>query len=281
MARTASIDLHVHSTFSDGLLSPDELARRAVLHNVTALAITDHDSMAGSADKEEACRRHGLTYVPGVELSCEQDGREVHILSLFADPKSPSLPRIDDLSLSRRERMEEMLERLLRLGFRVDMADLPVAEDGVYGRPHLARALIAKGIVKSVNEAFAKYLYDNGPVHIAKRRLTVAGGVDMAHALGGVAILAHPGVSGWAGELDSFASEGIDGVEVYHPKHGGELIAKLLRFCRERGLLPSGGSDFHGPGDGAEVGSARVPVDLLAPLAELAAERKGQGHGIL
>ncbi len=281
MARAPSIDLHVHSTYSDGLLTPDELARRAVRHNITAIAITDHDTMAGSGEKEEACRRHGLAFVPGVELSCERDGREVHILSLFADPKSPLVARIDDLSLSRRERMELMLERLLRLGLRVDMAELPVADDGVYGRPHLARALIAKGFVKTVNEAFAKYLYDDGPVHIAKRRLTVSGGVELAHALGGIAILAHPGVSGWAGDLDSFAAEGIDGVEVYHPKHGGETIAKLLRYCRERGLLPSGGSDFHGPADGAEVGSARVPVDLLAPLTDRAAERKGQGHGIL
>ncbi len=279
MARAPSIDLHVHSNFSDGLLTPDELARRAVLHNVTVLAITDHDTLAGSADKAAACRRHGLVAVTGVELSCEREGKEVHILSLFADPDSPAVARIGGLSLSRRDRMALMLERLSKLGIAIAMAELPVADDGVYGRPHLARAMVAKGVVKSVNEAFARYLYDAGPVHIDKERLSVAEGVRLAHDLGGVAVLAHPGVSGWVGSLEFFAAEGMDGVEVYHPKHGGETIAKLLRSCREFGLLASGGSDFHGPGDGSEVGSARVPVDLLEPLAAMARERKR--HGIL
>ncbi|MCD8350104.1 MAG: PHP domain-containing protein [Planctomycetaceae bacterium] len=273
MGTTPSVDLHVHSTFSDGRLRPDELAERAVHHNVTTLAITDHDTMSGSDEKEQACRRHGIECVQGVELSCELDGREAHILSLFADPNSPYVEQVDALSSSRYSRMEAMLDRLGTMGIHVNMEDLPVAVDGVYGRPHLARALMEKGVVKSVKEAFARYLYDSGPIHIAKTRLTAGEGIDLAKRLGGVAILAHPGVSGLLGDLEAFQRLGLDGVEVYHPKHGGETIAKLLRFCREQNLLVSGGSDFHSPGDGPEIGAARVPGDIVEPLRRLAAGR--------
>lgn len=276
MPKNVSIDLHVHSSFSDGSLSPDELAARATRNNVVALAITDHDTIAGNAEKISACAAHGLECVLGVEMSCQLDGNEAHILSLFAEPDSTVVERIGELSRSRYERMAAMLNRLGRLGIRLEMSDLPVTDDGVYGRPHLARAMVERGVVKSINEAFARYLYDDGPVHIAKTRFDVAEGAKIAKEMGGVSILAHPGVSGWLGDLDRFVELGLDGIEVYHPKHGGETIAKLLRYCRERGLLVSGGSDFHSPGDGPDIGSASVPVDLLEPMRELAAKRKGR-----
>lgn len=276
MPKNVSIDLHVHSSFSDGRLTPEELAQRAQRNNVAALAITDHDTIAGGEEKMAACARYGIECVAGVELSCELDGKEAHILSLYAAPDADAIAAIQSLSLSRCDRMAAMLEKLDGLGIHFSMSDLPVASEGVYGRPHLARAMVAKGVVKSVNEAFARYLYDSGPIHIAKTRLTAKEGIELAKAMGGVSILAHPGVSGWLGNLDEFAALGLDGVEVYHPKHGGETIAKLLRYCRERKLLVSGGSDFHSPGDGPDVGSANVPTDLLEPLAELAAKRKGR-----
>lgn len=275
MAKNPSVDLHVHSHYSDGRFTPDELAARAVHNRVVAMAITDHDTLNGSAEKRDACRRCGIECIDGVELSCELNGREAHILSLFANPYSDEIKCIEEVSQFREKRMSLMLEKLSAFGIFIQMRELPVAADGVYGRPHLARALVKKGVVKSVNEAFARFLYDGGPVHIAKKRLPVAEGIDVAKRLGGVAIIAHPGVSGLLGDLDCLADMGLDGIEVYHPKHGGETIAKLLRFCRERDLLPSGGSDFHGPGDGADIGAARVPLDVLQPLRELAATRKG------
>lgn len=247
---------------------------RAAKNNVTVLAITDHDTLAGSEEKIRACSRHGLECVLGVELSCELNGREAHILALFADPASPYAERIGKMSNFRQKRMVAMLEKLAGMGIMVSLSDLPVGEDGVYGRPHLARALVEKGVVKSVNEAFARYLYDEGPVHIAKNRMTAAEGISLAKKMGGVAVLAHPGVSGLIGDLDELLAMGLDGVEVYHPKHGGETIAKLLRYCRDRGALVSGGSDFHSPGDGADIGAANVPLDLLEPLRELSAARK-------
>lgn len=274
MPKNASIDLHVHSTFSDGRLTPDELARRAAANSVRTLAITDHDTMTGSEEKRAACARYGVECVLGVELSCELGGREVHIISMFADPLAEAAKQLARLSSSRCDRMAAMLEKLADIGIRLSMADLPVADNGVYGRPHLARALVARGVVKSVNEAFARYLYDSGPVHIAKTRLTAEQGIALAKKMGGVSVLAHPGVSGLLRDLDELRSLGLDAIEVYHPKHGGETIASLLRYCRDAGLLVSGGSDFHSPGDGPDIGSARVPVELLEPLRELAAQRK-------
>lgn len=274
MPKNKSIDLHVHSSYSDGRLSPEELVKLAVKHNVVALAMTDHDTMAGSAEKIEACRRGGVECVLGVEMSCQLAGREVHVLSLFANPASPERGKIEELSSSRKRRMIAMLDKLNTMGIHISMEDLPVAAEGVYGRPHLARALVEKGVVKNINEAFRRFLYDSGPVHIDKVRLEAAEGIALAKSLGGVAVLAHPGVSGLLGDLDTLVAMGLDGIEAYHPKHGGETIAKLLRYCRERGLVVSGGSDFHSPGDGPDIGSVMVPCDILEPLRALAAERK-------
>ncbi len=271
MVKPPCIDLHVHSTFSDGKLPPDEVARLASLASVTALAITDHDTLAGYIEKNAACDRYGIECVNGVELSCHLDGREVHILSLFADPESPYTERVGDLGRAREHRMADMLDKLAGMGIRLNMEDLQVGEGKIFGRPHLARALVAMGRVKSVSEAFARFLYDDGPVHIPKVRLTIAEGIDLAQKLGGAAVLAHPGVSGLLNDLDTLVAAGLDGIEVYHPKHGGETIARLLRYCGERGLQVSGGSDFHSPGDGADIGSTRAPVELLARLRECAA----------
>ncbi len=275
MPKNKTVDLHVHSSYSDGRLAPAELAAIAARNNVAVLAVTDHDTMAGAEEKAAACAAHGIECVQGVEISCELDGREVHILSLFADPASPALARIGGLSVSRRRRMEQMLDKLADMGIRLDMADLPVDEGGVYGRPHLAAALVAKGVVKDVKEAFRRFLYDAGPVHIQKTRLSAADGIAVAKRLGGVAVLAHPGVSGWLNNLDDFTALGLDAIEVYHPKHSGEAVARLLRYCGDRSLLVSGGSDFHRPGDGPDIGSVKAPLDIIDPLRQLAAQRKG------
>ncbi|MDR1611981.1 MAG: PHP domain-containing protein [Planctomycetota bacterium] len=268
-----SVDLHVHCVFSDGRLAPEALARRAAGNNVVALAITDHDTLGGAREKSAACAENGIECVAGVELSCEYNGREAHLLSLFADPESSWAGRLEEMRLARERRMYEMLERLGSLGVKMTLGDMPL-QGGVYGRPHLARALVAKGAVKSVKEAFARYLRDDGPVHVAKKRFAFAEGVDLAKRMGGVAVVAHPGVSGLLDDLGDMVGIGVDGVEAYNPGHGAETVARLLRFARDRNLLVSGGSDFHAPGEGADVGSQRIPPDVIAPLRELAAARR-------
>lgn len=268
IAANPTVDLHCHSTYSDGSMTPAQLAERARSRNVTALAITDHDTLRGSDDKRDACRAAGVEWVCGVELSCEHDGRELHILSLFADPASSAAARLDELSAIRSSRMDQMLERLERLGIRISKEELDVGPGGVYGRPHIARALVARGFVKSVNEAFARYLYDGGPVYVPKQRLTAAEGIALAKDLGGLAIAAHPGVSGMLGALDALRAMGIDGIEAYHPKNGAETVAKILRYCKDHGLAVSGGSDFHGPPDRHNLGCSKVPPDVLEALKQ-------------
>lgn len=271
MAKNYSIDLHVHSSFSDGRLDPMALAARAAFNNVSAVAVTDHDTFDGHEQKAAACRKAGVELVPGLELSCEFSGREAHVLCLFVDTESPWMGRLSELRAARENRMVGMLERLADMGIRLTLDDIP-ANGGVYGRPHLARAMVAKGVVKSVNEAFARFLYDDGPAYVAKMRLPFAEGVDLAKRLGAVAVVAHPGISGLLGSLDDLRRMGIDGIEAYHPKHGGETLASLLRYCRDRGMLVSGGSDFHAPGESPDIGSQRVPRELLEPLREAAAK---------
>ena len=271
-----TVDLHVHSCYSDGKLSPAGLATVAARRNILALAITDHDSLAGAEEKRAACLAQGVECVIGTELSCELEGRETHILSLFADPDSPRAGRLEEFSRFREKRMHLMLERLAGMGIRLDIADLPIGANGVYGRPHLARALVERGAVGSVGEAFARYLHDGGPVHVEKLRLSAAEGIELAKELGGVAVLAHPGVSNLVEDLEKLVDLGLEGVEAYHPKHGNELTARLLDFCRARKLLVSGGSDYHAPSDGTEIGDARVPAFILEPLRERAAARKGR-----
>ena len=256
-------------------MTPAELAKRARHNNVAAIAITDHDTLAGAGEKARVCALEGLECIPGVEISCEYNGSEAHILSLFADPESKWTEQLTELTTAREKRMLAMVERLATIGIRLELSEIPT-NGGAMGRPHLARALVNKGVVKSVSEAFGRYLFDKGPVHIAKTRLTASEGIALAKRLGGVSILAHPGISGLAGDLDAFRGMELDGVEAHHPKHGGGTVASLLAYCRKNRLLPSGGSDFHSPGESFDIGSQRTPRELLEPIRELADNRKGR-----
>lgn len=274
MTRPKLVDLHVHSTFSDGSLSPEGLAGLAAKKGISALAITDHDSLEGWEEKKTACAAAGIECVCGVEISCEESDKETHILSLLADPFSPARKRLDQLRHEREHRMLSMLGKLREVtGIEIGMADLDARQAVSIGRPHLARALVARGVVKSVSEAFYRYLRDNGPIYIQKTRLPAAEGIALAKELGGLAILAHPGASGWLDGLDRFVEYGLDGVEAYHPKHDQDTVGRLLAYCRDRNLAWSGGSDFHSPGDGPDIGAPGVSYEALSRLRE----RRGGG----
>lgn len=270
MVASKIIDLHVHSNFSDGKLAPDALAARAKFNNVIAMAVTDHDTLEGADANAAACQENGIEFIPGVEISTRFEGKETHILSLFVDPSSSARPRLEELRCARSVRMDKMLERLRKFNMILTFDDLPY-DGGAVGRPHLARAMVEKGYVKNVSEAFGRYLYDDGPVYLPKLQLSVKEGIELARSLGGVPVLAHPGPSGLLPHLDEIMALGMDGVECYHPKHGGETIAKLLRYCRDKNLLVSGGSDFHAPGESPDIGSQKVPFDVLEPLRSHAA----------
>lgn len=269
----AFVDLHAHTMASDGSATPAELVAAARAAELTAVAVTDHDSVDGVAAAREAAR-NGIRVIAGVELSAFEGELEVHVLGLhLADPAKVDTT-LRELQTARRVRGEAIVGMLNTLGIPVTFAAvLREAGDGAVGRPHVARALIAGGWVSDQREAFDRYLGTGRPAHVPKARVSVERAVATIHEAGGVAVWAHPGREGTLDRLTSLAGRGLDGVEVRHPGHGAEDIARLATLAEHLGLLPSGGSDWHGAGEGPRVlGAMRVPAEWSDQL-EARAER--------
>ncbi len=260
------IDLHTHSTFSDGVLEPEKLLEEAQWSGLSAIALTDHDNVDGIALAVAAGKQRGIEVVPGVELSCEYKGMEAHILGFLIEPDDSFREKLKKMQRNRESRMERMVEKLQRLGFDISFAELPV-EDGLsIGRPHLARILVEKKICSSISEAFDRYIGDTGVAYVPKDRWSVLEGIAMIKAVKGLSVLAHPGPSNMLDNLDLFVEWGIQGIEVYYPQHSPEVEAMLLKYCTGKGLIITGGSDFHSNSSGPSLGMPYVPYQLLESL---------------
>jgi predicted metal-dependent phosphoesterase TrpH len=271
------IDLHTHSTASDGALPPEAVvaaARNAGLH---AIALTDHDTVGGVREAVAAAAGSDLRVVPGVELSAVDASGETHLLGLHLTDLDALHARLAELRDMRRTRAERIVQRLNALGVRVTMDDvLEQAAGGAIGRPHVARALIANGWAADARTAFDRYLAAGRPAFVAKDRLSLADAIGMVHRAGGIAVLAHPGACATAERLQALAALGLDGVEVRHPSHDEGEMARILALTERLGLLPSGGSDWHGQQDGSRaLGVMRVPGEWL----ERQDARAGAGRG--
>jgi 3',5'-nucleoside bisphosphate phosphatase len=251
-----SIDLHSHTTASDGLCSSAELVRHAADRDVAVLAVTDHDTVAGVPAATEAGRELGVRVVAGIELGAESDGRSVHILGLFLDQGSPELlTTLRALVTERVDRARAMVERLRALGHDITFGDvLRHAGGEVIARPHVARALIDAGSIAKVHEAFTPELIaDGGLAYVPRRTLSPRDAIALIGRAGGVAVVAHPGVGHHTGEaaqgsealIRRLASDGLTGVEVDHPDHDPILRDRLRELAAELGLIATGGSDFH------------------------------------
>ena len=266
------IDLHAHTTASDGQHAPAELCRLAHRAGVRTLAVTDHDTTAGIAEATAAGQALGLQLVPGIELSAFLDGREVHVLGHFIDPGDPALCELSNLLRGeRRARMVRMIERLGALGVPVTLAEVEAfaGESKNLGRPHLARALVERGWVGSVKEAFSRFLADGKPACVARAKLPAERAIALIHGAGGAATLAHPGVSRVERMgLTALAQAGLDGVEAHHADHGPSQREKYLAIARDLHLVPTSGSDFHGEAvaPGRKLGTADMPVEALEAL---------------
>ncbi|GAC1516686.1 MAG: PHP domain-containing protein [Gemmatimonadaceae bacterium] len=269
------VDLHAHSTASDGSRSPQEVIEAAVAHRLTAIALTDHDTLAGVAEARRAGERLGIRVVAGVELSAVEGDRETHLLGLHVADEADSDAALTALRDARRDRAQQMVLRLNALGVPVTMeAVLAEAGRGAVGRPHVARAIVSGGWVADVREAFDRYLGGGKPAHVAKREFSMADAIEMIHRWGGIAILAHPGYEGTRARIESLAALGLDGVEVLHPSHSSEDIARLGALADHFGLVRSGGSDWHGAGAGARtLANMKVPAPWLASQDERVARR--------
>ena len=244
------IDLHSHTTASDGELSPEDLLARARVAGVTTLAVTDHDTVKGLARARAAADALGIRLVPGIEVSTEAEAREIHILGHFVDPTEPGLTRFSDrLQDERAERMGRMVERMNQLGFPVTLDEVERIAAGAHiGRPHLALALVERGYVTSTREAFDRFLGDGKPGYVSRFRVSAEDAIAMLHHAGGTATLAHPGSSKVSTPtLERLVRAGLDGLEIFHPDHVPSQREAFLRQAETLGLVPTAGSDFHGP----------------------------------
>jgi 3',5'-nucleoside bisphosphate phosphatase len=277
-------DLHLHTRASDGELTPVDLVRAAIAGRLDVIAVTDHDTVAGVPDALAAARGTPLRVVAGVEMSTLHDGREVHVLGYGVDPSAAPLLAHQSAAVHRREeRAREMVRRLQALGLRIEFEDVlraAGADARSIGRPHLARALVANGQARSVGEAFDRWLGDAGPAFVRSDLPPVRAAIDAIRASGGVAAWAHPDRDVLEGFAPVFAAWGMGGIECYRPTTGAEDGRRLLATARRLGMMPTGGSDWHGP-HRAALGDFFVPADdvrelldaVLAPSVDTRAER--------
>lgn len=268
------LDLHSHTTASDGALSPEELVALAHRHGVRTLAITDHDTIAALPAARAAAEKIGLEIIGGVELSAtHEDGRSVHILAYLFDEDDPRLlAAIDRLGTGRDARNARIAQRLTELGMPITLAEVEVVAKGRVGRPHFARLMIEKGYVATFDEAFDRWLADGRPANSERFVLSPQEAIEIVHAAGGIAVLAHPlsyGRSPYQADalLARAAKEGIDAVEVYYSNHTPGEVTMLESLASRYGLLRSGGGDFHVL---PWPDQPRIPLSLLEPLKKRA-----------
>jgi 3',5'-nucleoside bisphosphate phosphatase len=264
-AATAFVDLHAHSTASDGSRAPADVIREAKRIGLAAIALTDHDTVAGIAEAISVGEDLGVRVVPGVELSAVEGDVETHILGLHLSDTRELEAKLVALREMRRTRAERMVQRLNELGVRIEFASvLEQAAGGAIGRPHVARAMIAEGWAVDFRDAFDRYLGNGRPAYVTKERLAVSEATALIHRAGGLAILAHPSHSGTLERIAAFVDQGMDGVEVRHPSHSAEDTVRLAALVEHFSLVPSGGSDWHGSSDGPRtLGMMRVPAEWL------------------
>ncbi|MBD2327597.1 PHP domain-containing protein [Alkalinema sp. FACHB-956] len=276
------LELHCHTTFSDGTLTPTELVNAAIAAGVRALAITDHDTMAGWDEARQAATGQDLEIVPGLELSTVHNGKSLHVLGFYPDRAQLEDPLQDRLS-GRKRRAAAMRDKLAALGYPVELPEL--GPGMAPGRPHLAAAMVRAGYVPDSQTAFDKFLGDGKPAYVEYERFEAVEGIRLLRSCGSVPVWAHPYLfRGGTVEtvLPDLVAAGLMGLEVYHPYHSPYQVDKLEQLCEAFGLIKTGGSDYHGPKPEAEkpayagsnthgtLNSLQVPIELLGSLKGLA-----------
>lgn len=242
------VDMHTHTTCSDGVLTPGELVEKAVACGLKGLAITDHDTIQGVYLAQEAAQDSGVEIIPGVELSVRHLGRELHLLGYCFDCENELLKDfLAQYQVMRRRRAEAIVVRLNALGVGLGFDQVrAVAEGPAIGRPHIAQALVAHGYVDNAGQAFIRYLRNGGPADVAKELPSAESAIKMLHDAGGIAVLAHPGH--WVSDRDvkQLHALGLDGLELFHPSHNEMLVNFYREVAYGLSMVTTGGSDFHG-----------------------------------
>lgn len=271
------IDLHVHSTASDGTLSPAAVVAEARASGVAIVALTDHDTMDGVPEALAAGEAEGVRVVPGVELNTDSSAGEVHVLGYCISPQEEPFRRLlESRRRARTVRAHKMVERLRELGMPIKFADVErAAGGGNIGRPHVARALVAAGYARDVREAFERWLYKGGPAYVKRDSLTPVEAIEAVKAAGGVPVLAHPGRIADQSIIPRLIEAGLEGLECFYPEHSPEQTERYLALAQRHGLLVTGGTDFHGPGSthATPIGAVSAPPEAAEELLRRWRER--------
>lgn len=277
MARSR-IDLHCHSTASDGDLPPQEVVALAASEGVATLSLTDHDTFGGQAEAAGAAAEHGIRFIPGIELSVKAPSGSMHLLGYFPSGEpQPLADTLDEMKRRRADRARIMVGKLNDLGVPLDYADVEALAGGPVGRPHVAEALVAGGFVADRQDAFDRYLADDAPAAVPHAGLTPTEAVQIVRRSGGAPVLAHPNSLAMpSGQLGRFvadlATAGLVGIEVFRPEHTDGDRSAFTSLADLHGLVRAGGSDFHRPGEGGlgATGSPPLPDDTADRLLDRA-----------
>jgi predicted metal-dependent phosphoesterase TrpH len=272
-------DLHLHTSFSDGTYTPEELVAQARNHGLSALALTDHDTVEGCAPTAAACEAARIEFITGTELTAEQDGHEIHILGYCLDISDERLlAKIGKFQAVRQNRIREMVARLNELNVPLEVeAVFELANCRSPGRPHVARALVKAGLCENLDVAFERFLKKNRPAWVPKFKMSAMDAIELIHSAGGVAVMAHPGLNRTDEVIGTMVNAGLDGIECFHTKHSTAISEYYLEIADKYNLLVTGGSDCHGMSKGKPViGGVRLPYQHVEKLKARAAERKRQ-----
>ena len=270
------IELHTHTTYSDGILTPSQLVVRAAMAGVKALAITDHDTLNGWNEAIAAAKAYGIEIVPGVELSTVHNGRSLHILGYYPTKELIEAPLAQRLA-GRKRRAQKMIDNLAAMGYPLKLESR--ADNMAMGRPHLANAMVKEGYVKSPQEAFTRFLGEEQPAYVHYEKFSIQEGISLILDSGGVPVWAHPYLfrGGKVEEvLPELLEAGLMGIEVFHPHHAKNKVNRLQELCRYYNLLITGGTDYHGTEinhpekEKWQLNQFQLPLNLLEPIKQAA-----------
>ena len=267
----AGADLHIHTKFSDGTMSPEEVVEEASKLNLRTIAITDHDSVDAVEIAQNICNKKGINLIPAIELSSYYRPIDIHLLGYFIDIKnSMLLEKLAELRLERVERIKKITSMLRGMGVNIEHQEVfDVAEMGSPGRMHVADVLCRKGYCRDIRESFQKYLSDHGPAYVPKVTLTLKDAIELIISSGGVPVLAHPGINKRDMLIPEMVEYGLQGIEVYCPSHLPEAIKRYKRIAKKYDLVITGGSDCHGERKpDAKLGSIKIDDGLVDKIKE-------------
>jgi predicted metal-dependent phosphoesterase TrpH len=274
------VDLHIHSTASDGRLTPSEVVREAAKKGLSFIALTDHDTVDGINQAQETAKSFpGLKVVPGVEISTDTPDGEVHVLGYFIEHNDPEFGNtLEKFKNSRLRRAQGMVAKLENLGIHIDWQRVQeIAGSSAIGRPHIAQAMLEKRYIGSFKEAFTEYIGRDGPAYVEREKMTPAEAVAIIVKAGGLAVLAHPLTAGEPEALtEELKAAGLAGIEAYYDGYSDEEIKRLVGLAKKHKLIATGGSDYHGiePDNETAIGGADVPIESAEQLIALAKQRK-------